>query len=231
MVGFDPLTLSAAYILASMSAAECPAQGPVDVDVHLTVKESPYVTNMTAVQIDNAFRGDMNTTMSTDKWIIEGLMKPSMESGVSGTYNKVTKTMTGETCFAINKINYEIVYSPTIYVASDFQGMACRHAIVLNHEKHHVEEDVRTITDYIPDMKRAIESYAETLKPLGPFPPGADAAQVQAVFKQVHEATMPQWQQLTDLRRKRQGLIDTEANYRRETAMCPGQFPKFDGSK
>jgi len=32
------------------------------------------------------------------------------------------------------------------------------------------------------------------------------------------------------LRRKRNAAIDTLPNYLRDTALCPGQFPKFDGA-
>lgn len=231
MIGFDPLTLSAAYILASMSAAECPAQGPIAVDVQLTVRDSPYVTNMTAVEMNKAFRNDTNTTLSTDRWIIDGLTRSSFQSQVSGNYASVTKPMTGETCFALTSVSFNIVFAPVIYVASDFQGMACRHSVVLTHEKHHVDTAERTLTDYIPDMKKAIERYTETLAPQGPFAAGDVQPHIQALFRQVSDAMKPQWEEMMTLNRQRQAAIDTEANYRRETAMCPGQFPKFDGSK
>jgi len=109
--------------------------------------------------------------------------------------------------------------------------MACRHAVVLNHEKHHKDTAERSITDYMPDMKRALERYAATLTPQGPYAQTEFNSHVDALFKQIAAAVQPQWQEMQALDRKRQAEIDTEANYRRETAMCPGQFPKFDGSQ
>jgi hypothetical protein len=231
MIGFDPLSLSAAYILAGMTAAQCPQQGPVSVEVHLTVNESPYVTNMTAVEMNKSFKGDVNSTLSSDRWIIDGLTSSKFTSSLSGKYATVTIPRTGETCFALTKITYEITYTPVIYVASDFKGMACRHAVVLNHEKHHKDTAVRTITDYMPDMKRALERVTSNLIPQGPYAQTEVKDRIDALFKQISDAVQPAWEEMNELNRKRQAEIDTEANYRRETAMCPGQFPKFDGSQ
>jgi len=90
---------------------------------------------------------------------------------------------------------------------------------------------VRTITDFIPQMRDKLKTAAEAIGPQGPYPAAQLEAEKKRAMSSVAETLKPVVEELVALRRTRQATIDTEAMYLRDTALCPGQFPKFDGGK
>lgn len=236
MIGFDPLSLSTAYILASLTAAQCPAQGPVDVDVQFIRKDSPAVTSQTSSALTKNEINDPNSTMATDgKWMVGGVtvIIPgiNLKDSMNASFQSVTEVRTGAACFTVAKVKYAIEYDPAVFIASDFLGMGCRYSATLMHEKRHVDTDIKLMTDYVPEFRKAIENIAPTIGPQGPYAVGDVQAQQQRVIKQIGAGLAPLWAQFWAQRRTKQAEIDTVQNYMRDTALCPGQFPKFDGSK
>jgi len=232
MFGIDPITLPALLVLAS--TAGCPDQGRISVDVRLDRTDSPYITNLTSHQLTAQYGRDPDSTLSTDgNWMVSGVTVISgdgLRAQTKMSFNTQTNYKTDSTCFTVDKIEYEIQYSPKVYIASDYKDMGCRYSATLMHEKKHVQTDVRTITDFIPDMEKKIEAAAE-IGPQGPYPTAGVEQQQRRVMKEVNEVLKPVWIELVELRRERQAEIDTEENYLRDTALCPGQFPNFDGSE
>jgi hypothetical protein len=235
MFGLDPLMLPAAYIAIAMTTADCPAQGPVEADVQFVAKDPPHINTQTAAQLTQQFGHDPDSTLATDgKWMVSGVTvvsRDGLQEQIGLQFKATAEVKTGTTCFTVAKVTNIITYSPTIYIASDYQNMACRYSATLMHEKRHVDTDIRTITDFIPDMKTAVAAYAQSLGPQGPYAAADLEKEKQRVVQQVANGLKPTWDQLLALRRKRQAEIDTVPNYMRDTALCPGQFPKFDGSQ
>ncbi len=235
MLGLDPLTLSAGYILATLSAAQCPAQGPVDVDVEFVKQDSPTITNMTSAQLTQQMMNPDSTLATDGKWMVGGVtvVKPgaNLMDTIQVGFQAMTEVRTGAACFTVNKVSYTITYNPSVYIASDFLNMGCRYSATLMHEKRHVDTDVRLLTDAVPDLKKSLQAIAESLGPQGPYAVGDLDSQKRRVVEQIGAAIAPQWQQFVALRRQKQAEIDTLPNYQRDTALCPGQFPKFDGSR
>ena len=235
MIGFDPLSLSTAYILASLSAAQCPAQGPVAVDVQFVRKDTPAVTNVTSAELTKHMN-DPNSTMATDgKWMVGGVtvIAPgvNLKDNLNAGFQATVEVRTGAACFTVAKVTYTIEYDPAVFIASDFLNLGCRYSATLMHEKRHVDTDVKLLTDYIPEFRKALENIAPTIGPQGPYAVGDVDNQKRRVIQQIGAATGPVWTQFWATRRVKQAEIDTIQNYMRDTALCPGQFPKFDGSK
>ncbi len=230
---FDPVTLPTLLVLAGM--AGCPTQERIEVDVRLDRTDSPYITNLSSQQLTAQYGRDPDSTLSTDgNWMVSGVTVVSgsgLQSQTKMAFTTLTNYKNDTTCFTVSKLEYEIQYSPLVYIASDYKDMGCSYSATLMHEKRHVATDVRTITDFIPDMKKKIYAIAENLGPQGPYPNAGIPEAQKRVMQQVNEALQPTWIELVELRRKRQAEIDTEANYLRDTALCPGQFPKHDGSR
>jgi len=234
MIGFDPISLfSGAYMLVAATGGACPAQGPVDVDVRLAQADNAYVNNLSAQQLTKTYMTDPDSTLSTDgKWMVSGVTVVSgdgLKSNIKAEFKTQTNYTNDTTCFSVSKVEYEIQYSPTIYIASDYKNMGCRYSATLAHEKRHVAQDVRTFTDYVPVFTSQIKSYVEAMPAQGPYGNGDIPTAQHAVLKQISDAMTPTWEQLLTVRRQRQAQIDTLQNYMRDTALCPGQFPKFDG--
>jgi hypothetical protein len=231
VLGFDVASLLAkSFVLAGLSA--CPMSGKVDVDVKLTVQESPYVTNVTAQWLTDNFKNDPDGTLATDgNWMVGGLTKSNIKGGYSAQFATHENRQTGDICIALKDVTYTIVYAPVVYVASDFAHMGCRYSQILAHEKRHVMTDRHTLTDYIPDIKRQLKKTAEGIPARGPFPRSEAATHQQAILQQLAASVSGIEAQLIQARRSAQAKIDTIENYTRDTAVCPGQFPKFDGSR
>jgi len=232
MLGFDPITLPAMYMLSAL--AKCPAQGPVEVDVRLAKTDNAYILDQTSAQLTRNFGKNMDTTLATDgKWMVSGVTVVggnNLRSQFGAEFKTSTNYSSDTMCFTISKITYEIQYSPDVYIASDYKNMGCRYSATLAHEKRHVAADERTFTDYIPYFKDQLERAAEAMPPKGPIPVSQSQDAQHAALKELAEGAAPLWDELLALRRKRQALIDTPENYMRDTALCPGQFPKFDGT-
>jgi hypothetical protein len=230
-----PLTLSAAYVLASLSAAQCPAQGAVDVDVQFVKQDNPVTTNLTSAQLTQQFGKRLDTSMLNDgRWMVGGVtvLGPStLKEEIQLGFQSNTEVRTGDACFTVDKVTYKIVYTPEVYIASDYLKMGCRYSATVMHENRHVNTDVDLLTDEVPDIRKTIESFTGALGPQGPYAVGDVVAQKQRIAKAISDSVAPQWQEFVTLRRKKQAEIDTLANYQRDTALCPGQFPKFDGSQ
>jgi len=232
MLGPALAKITAGFILASTALGPCPLQGKVDVTVKLDQPPPPVSTALTAQQLTDQFGRDPDSTLSTDgKWMMSGMTRSSIGASYKASFATHTNTQTGAACFAIDKVEYTIHYKPEIYIASDYKNMGCRYSATMMHEKNHVKIDNRTITDFMPQMRDKLKAAAEAIGPQGPYPAAQIEAEKKRAMASVADTLTPVVQELVALRRVRQATIDTEAMYMRDTALCPGQFPKFDGSK
>lgn len=232
MLGFDPVTLTAAYLLAT--ATGCAPQGNPAVEVRIQQRDKPYNTQYTSQQLTQMFGNDLDSTLSTDgHWMISGVTVLSgggLTSRTKAQFSFTPNYKTDTACFSVDKVEYEINYSPAIYIASDYKDMGCRYSATLMHEKRHVQQDIKTLTDYKRTIEKAIEKHLYGKKHPEVTREGIEVAQ-QRTIKELGEALEPTWMALLELRRKRQAEIDTETNYLRDTALCPGQFPDYSGGQ
>lgn len=226
-------TLSPALTgLLMLANAGCPAQGKVDVDVRLDKRDSAYITNLTSQQLTTKYGRDPDSTLSTDgHWMVSGVTVVS-EGGLSAqtkmSFNVLPDYKNNTACLTVDKVEYTVQYAPKIFIAQDYKDMGCRYSATLMHEKRHVQTDVRTFSDFFPDIAR---DTVQRVGAQGPFPYAAAPDMQKRAMDQINADLKPVFDRLVELRRKRQAEIDTEANYIRDTALCPGQFPKFDGAK
>ncbi len=229
MIGLGHLLLPAAYFLASFSG--CQGIGPATVDVHLTYTEPPYYTDMTSSELTSGFANNPDSTLTTDgNWMIGGLTLSQL-TGQYGVNFKTVTYPTGQVCLAVSEVDMDIVYTPVIYIAKDFLRQECQYTVTKAHEQKHVATDLETINDFTPQLKQQLQEFVDSLGVQGPISRDEVEQAQQAITQAVDEAAAPIVQQLIDLRRERQGSIDTIENYKRESALCPGEFPSFSGEQ
>ncbi|MEZ0224540.1 MAG: hypothetical protein ACAH83_08305, partial [Alphaproteobacteria bacterium] len=234
MFGFDPLTLSAGFILASMSAAECPVQGAFDVDVQFVQQDSPVITDQTSEQLAQKYLHDHDASMVSDgKWITGGTtvvrgtaLKEAVDVGF-----QVHDVPAGKACLSVKKVNYTITYNPALYIASDIVGSGCKYDVTLAHLKRHVDLDVQIINDGLPVMRQALEDYVSSLGAQGPYAAGEIESMKVLLMRQIIDGIAPQWKKLSFARQSKQTTIDTAEDHKRDTAACPEHFAKMDGGK
>jgi hypothetical protein len=231
----ETLAPALATIMMLASAPACPTQGAVDVDVRLEKRDSAYITNLTSQQLTAKYGRDPDSTLSTDgHWMVSGVTVVS-EGGLTAqtkmSFDIVPNYKNDTACLTVDKVEYTVLYAPKIYIAQDYKDMGCRYSATLMHEKRHVQTDMRTFTDFFPDIAESIRDSVKRIGAQGPFPYPATPDMQKRAMAQINADLKPVFERLVELRRKRQAEIDTEANYLRDTALCPGQFPKFDGAK
>lgn len=221
--------------LLMLANAGCPAQGKIDIDVRVDKRDSAHVTDLTSQQLTAKYGRDPDSTLSTDgHWMVGGVTVVS-EGGLSAqtkmSFDILPNYKDNTACLTVDKVEYEIRYAPKIYIAQDYKDMGCRYSATLMHEKKHVQIDMRTFTDFTPDIAKGIRDSVARMGGQGPFPAAGLPDMQKRMMAQMNADLKQVFDRLVELRRKRQAEIDTEANYMRDTALCPGQFPKFDGAK
>lgn len=229
-----PLAAAKFVILAGLSA--CPQAATPKVDVILTPKDNPYITDVSAQNLTSGFSNQqrMQDTLGSHanegRWMTGGLAAMQMNGGVKGTVSVLTDRKTGNSCLSLNSLTLNITHEATIHVASDYQKMGCRFSQTIAHERRHVQFERMAITRNIPALKRALLSYARTTGSQGPYAAGEVAAQQQRIFDGASQAIAPIISAIIEEQRASHARIDNYENYTKESAMCPGQFPKFDGA-
>jgi hypothetical protein len=226
--GLDAVALSTGYILAKLAA--CPAQGKVDVNVTMQHMQQPYVTGLNSATLTHEFGNDPDSTSSTDgKWMVGGLNKSNIRTQYRAMFSTHSNSKTGDVCFSVKQVDFEITYLNTIYIANDYMRQGCVYSVTLAHEKRHVQTDLRAIKDFMPYAKKIIRDFTQSLPPQGPYSQAQYPLETQRVLQQIATVVQPLEDALNEIRRREQAKIDTIENYKREAALCPGQFPSFDG--
>ena len=231
MIGFDPLTLSAAYIAASLSTAECQAPGHVAVNVEVVQTENPVVTGLAPGDMNDK-RVDMDSSGVTDgQWIKGGATLTrgmALKEGIDVEFNAEPKGPQSA-CLTPKKINYTITFSPVVYIAAGLSP--CVSKATLAHEQRHVDRDRAIIDAYVPILEKALTDYVDGLPAPAPEPSiNAESAKDQ-LANSILQAIKPKWGDLSYAVRKGQADVDTPEDYKRDTAACPGEFPPYDGPK
>ena len=232
MIGFDPVTLSAAYILASVSATECPAPEHVAAHVEFVKTDNPVVTDQTKEQLASRYRTNLDSSMSIDgKWITGGatvMEGMALKAGIDVEF-KAHNAANGQACLAVSAVTYTVTYSPTVYIASDLSD--CVKKATLAHEQRHVDHDSALANAYVPLIEKALTDYVDNLGAKGPLSLNDVDAVKDRLTSDIMQAVKPKWGDLSFAVRDKKGEVDTEEDYKKDTAACPGEFPAFDGGK
>ena len=225
------LAEKASQLLVMAALSACPQPGKVDVQVTLKVDEKPYITDVTSQWLTDNFGNDPDGTLATDgKWMVGGLMKSNLSGAYNAQFSVLSDRKTGNACLSVRTVTYTINYAPQIYIASDYKHLGCRYSQTMAHEKRHVQTDKRVFNEFIPKMKNQIRKHVESMPAQGPYAPAQLPQEQQRILQQIAQSIKTLEGELIAKRRQEQAKIDTLENYQRDTALCPGQFPKFDGS-
>ncbi len=227
MFGLHPAALSAAYILASMGQCAPPSWTQVDIDVQMEYAQSPPDDSLTVEQITSKFGNDTASTFAADsKAKIAGLTSSNYRWQMQEWFTAKRYGSGNDVCMFMKKVQYKIIYSPEVYIASDYKKIGCTYSVIATHEKRHTDADTQTITDYIPEIRSVIQNYFRNLPPQEAFDENdmknQELRMMKAYRESVQESMKPIWDRLYQTRDQRQAAIDTPQNYKRDWALCPG---------
>jgi len=131
----------------------------------------------------------------------------------------------GRICSAPFDIAITVTYNPTIYVAREAPAGSCDYTVILQHEVRHVNTDILTFNEYLPQLKSAMEDTIGAMPVMGPFD-AADQMRVdEALYQQIQTVFVKKITELNQVRFNRQQMIDTRQEYMRTSRACPADSP------
>lgn len=221
-------------VLAGLST--CPQGANPKIDVNIVPKDNPYITNFSAADLTNGFGSKERTEKtlgehaSEAKWMTGGLASRTLNSRVSGTFNILQDRKSGQACMSFKTLTYTLTHEATIYVAADYKNLGCRYSQTMAHERRHVQFDRLALTKGVPALKQALTVYARNTGPQGPYAKEQVQQEMQRLFDGAFQATLPVIENIKQDMAQSHARIDNYENYKKESALCPGQFPDFDAA-
>ena len=229
-----PLSAAKLFILAGLST--CPQGASPKIDVNIVPKDNPYITNLSAADLTNGFDSKTRTEKtlgeqaSEAKWMTGGLASRTLSSQVSGTFNILENRKSGQACMSFKTLTYTLTHEATIYVAADYKNLGCRYSQTMAHERRHVQFDRLALNRGVPELKRVLSAYARNTGPQGPYAKEHVQQEMQRLFDGAFQAALPVIENIKQDMAQSHARIDNYDNYKKESALCPGQFPDFDAT-
>lgn len=231
----NPLLFSKAFTLAALTV--CPVMDAPRVEALFAADKPFYSEHQSSAALKTHMSKDRESTLATDN---RSTVFGVTTSVTSDRFRVSFKTLTdenGDECLYVEKATFWITYSPAIFVSSDILDLPCSLQVAQAHERQHVAIDIAAIREYLPHIKMDMLSYLRSLgyQGFGPFSKKESEKRQQELTDKIVAASAPMIEKLKEARRKRQGVIDTPENYRRESAKCPEDaaaiMKKFHGGR
>ena len=219
MLGLDPMTLPAAYMLAA--AAACPA--PVPPIVHMTFIDTAPIQRSDVSGRDLGTRHISTTFSHTNRetWLVSGLTQSDFDPTYLIDFNVAQDPASGTGCVAVKTVEITVKYAPTIYVASELKPGSCRFGVVLQHEARHVNTDIITFNEQLPQLRQAVEDAANQIGWIGPITPAQLIPERDKMVDRLKAALVAKADEVEQIRFTRQQMIDTRQEYLRVSKLCP----------
>lgn len=215
--GLAKAALPAAYILA---ASVCEAPPPPTVHMDFVNVAPVRRTDLSSAQLGGYH---IDTTFSRSRneiYTVGGLHLSELSADIYANYGIMTDPMTQMSCLSLNSVNIQVKYTPTIFVASNYKEGSCRYNTTLQHEARHVNTDIITFNELLPQMRQAVQDEAAKIGALGPMPPGDTIAGRDKIIDRLHAALTAKADELKHIVFDRQQMIDTRQEYQRLDALC-----------
>lgn len=215
--GFGKAALPAAYILA---ASAC--QAPAPPTVHMDFVNVPPIqrTDVSSAQLGGYH---INTTFShsrNETFTVGGLTVSELAPVVYTSYEIATNNMTHTSCLSLTSVNITVRYAPTIFVASEYKEGSCRFGTTLQHEARHVNTDIITFNELLPQLRQAVEDEARKIGAIGPVDPDNIITERDKISDRLQAALAAKAQEFEHIRFDRQQMIDTRQEYMRLSQLC-----------
>jgi len=121
-------------------------------------------------------------------------------------------------CGALKRVNLFVGYKNIdVYILNKYPRHSCEHRSILDHENIHVQ----VLRDTLYNHGRRIQQTLRQRAPrVGPVYHQSLAALQQGLYDRLNAHIQPLFRQMSQEMARRNALIDTKENYRREQALC-----------
>ena len=208
-------------VLAAMTI--CPDQAPAKVDLQFTNKPPVEHNDKSGAELGNYHVSTTFSHSQNEIFTVGGLMLSKFEPHYKTRFGVVTDAEGLTECLSLYDVAITVDYAPEIYIASEAKTGSCRYTVTLQHEVRHVNTDIITFNEYLPQLKKAVEDAAATMKPLGPFDISRHKEMEDVIFKAVEDSLAKKAGEIEQTRMNRQQMIDTRAEYLRGSKLCGGE--------
>ena len=222
ILGLHKAALSAAYVLASVTGM---CQQPAPPVVHMDfVQTAPVQRNdlssrdLGSFTISTTFSHSRNEIFTTG-----GVTVSDFSPNYFVDFTVETDQMTGMVCVSVKSVNITVNYAPTIYVASDFAPDGCRFKSTLQHEARHVNTDIITFNELLPDLRQVVQDATAGIGAIGPDNPANLIPMRDKILDRIKAALVAKVTEIEHTRLARQQLIDTRQEYLRLSNLCAAE--------
>jgi hypothetical protein len=213
------LPLAAAYTLARLTV--CGPVAPPAFELHYLPHDPMFHTGDSAREL--RARAPATAGINPSEFpVTSGLTSGSIRASSSILF-ETEEPAANQYCLWAKKVVISLSYRADVYIAREYREGSCRFAQTRAHEMRHVDTDLQTIQEYLPDLQRGIGDQLRGLQALGPVTDDARVAGQNGLLKQVESRLNAVLSGLEATRHRRQQAIDTPAEYRRLSAACPGE--------
>jgi hypothetical protein len=126
-------------------------------------------------------------------------------------------------CLWVDDVHVTVRLDQRVYIAKDYAPGTCLHNAVWDHEHKHVRVDREMINAYRPVFETALRNAAVVRMVHGPVAVGSVTATQDKMMDQLRQVVAQVTAQMEAERDKRQGAVDTRAEYDRVSALCKGR--------
>ena len=223
MIGLlNPAAAFAGFMMVSLAQGCPPQQMPL---VQLEIVNHPVKYDNTQssaalgeIPIDTSF-----SKHSREVFITGGITRGQIQTASDTSFAKLWEEGSNIACLWPKAIRVTIEYKPLVYIASEHKPGSCRYDVIMEHEIRHVNTDIMTLNDFLPQIQANVQYAIDSLGVKGPFDDRqSDAVRtdMQAVISSRLRDTLDE---MDAVRRTRQQMIDTRQEYMRLSKLCPDE--------
>ncbi len=221
MLGFDPLTISTLFVLASAGDL-CVMPKSTDINITPSTQKVQVITNRTLAQLQNEQIDTINPHSFNGVSVTQGFAqgKISMKAEVKLDYSTLPQYRAA--CLWYDTISVSFDIDPHIYIAKEVHQDRCMGQAVLAHEMKHVNADRQVVNKYsqIIGQKLITELKARGFM-AGPVKIEEAEAIAERMKKTVMQIIELEHERMNLDRRDAQGQVDSAQEYARVAALCP----------
>lgn len=162
---FDPLSLPAAYLLASMAATDqCPMKHNFPLEFTYHYNPPPIVHTKSLKAMNKEYGSHSGAydkkkiagyTTNAFKWQIyihfDGMISPVEEQR--------------RNCFVPDGMSFTVTFSPEIFMPREYKKGSCDYQYVLKHEMRHIDVMKQQIEKFMPGIRKKLTARIHSILP------------------------------------------------------------------
>lgn len=218
---FDP-SAAAGLVMLVLSQGCPPQQSPL-IDINVINNPPHYDNTYSSAELGEIPIDTQIARHSNEVFVTGGLTRGQITTSWESSFAKMLDERTGVACIWLKSLRLTLSYTPNVYIASEHRPGSCRYDIIMEHEIRHVNTDIMTLNEFLPQIQQNVQDAVDALGVRGPY----QDIQTDRIRKNMQDTVSDRLRdtltRMDTVRRQRQQLIDTRQEYMRLSNMCPNE--------